>query len=353
VYCSEFERIRHSGRPLLVTGTTGFKGTWLTQLLDFLDIPYRGISLHENSGSFLNNSNLHSSGKTKFFDLRDNTELQSFVNEIQPIGIIHLAAQPLVLEAYKNTLETFSNNVMSTVSLLEAVRNCETVKAIVVVTTDKVYSNKNEKTKFKESDPLGGIDPYSASKVATEAAVSAYRNLYKSSGDQKLISARAGNVIGGGDVGKNRLIPDAVRSHQSKSNMLVRNPESTRPWLHVMDPLVGYLEALEYLLGSNKSIEALNFGPNDQKEMSVLEVLQILKKEMEFNITIESEPESNSNYEAKYLDLDSSLSREILGWEQQINSEEAISRTAEWWKRLSNGENALDVTQNQISELLS
>lgn len=346
------QNIRAINRPLLITGNTGFKGAWLTQILDVLHIPNIGIALSPNKGSLFDIAQMHSSGRTYLFDLRDYEQLINVLEREKPIGVIHLAAQPLVLEAYKNTPETFSNNVMSTVTLLEAIRKTNSVQGVAVITTDKVYENKNDKVKYKEIDRLKGIDPYSASKVAVESVVDAYRNIYYAEDGPRVISLRSGNVIGGGDVAANRLIPDAIRSHRSGLQMMVRNPGSTRPWMHVIDPLLGYLEALEHQIFSKTVFEALNFGPMQEGSVSVEEVLRIFQNYIAFDFEIQTSRPLNSEYEAKYLDLDSTLARELIGWQPKFNSKIALELTAQWWQRILRSEDPNIVTKEQIIQAL-
>ncbi len=349
---SQLVKIRQTNQPVLISGHSGFKGTWLTQILEKLGIPYVGISRIDSSETFYRRNDIVSSGLNYFFDLRETEKVAEVLKETNPVGVIHLAAQPLVIESYRNTPETFSNNIMSTVSLLEAIRTCESVKAIVVSTTDKVYMNENKSKKFSENDALKGVDPYSASKVAVESVVSAYRNIFMKENDKKLIAVRAGNVIGGGDVGRNRLIPDIIKAFQFNETMILRNPESTRPWLHVIDPLIGYLHTLEYLLNSDNCVEALNFGPNVKSSLTVLEVVEAMKTFINFQYEIDESDYLGKVYEAKYLDLDSSLSASILGWKPKVDSQLAIQLTANWWNRIYSEENPQSIMQDQLSEIL-
>ena len=345
-----FEALKSTNGPILVTGNTGFKGAWLTQVLDFLGISHVGVALPPEKNSLFEVTGLLTK-KSLFLDLRNFGQLLEILEEHKPVAVIHLAAQPLVLEAYKNTLDTFSNNVMSTVTLLEALRRTHSVRAVGVVTTDKVYENSNERKKFIEGDRLKGIDPYSCSKVAVESVVDAYRNIFYENHGPRLMSFRAGNVIGGGDVGANRLIPDAVRAHLSEVPMQVRNSTSTRPWLHVIDPLIGYLLAIEHMLEEREPVDALNFGPQNQENMSVRELLNILQSNFEFEF--EEKISTFLAYEAKYLNLNSSRSEKVLGWKPVFNSRDAINLTAEWWNRYFAGENARTICQQQIETALN
>ena len=270
---SQLPALRSNSGPVLVTGHTGFKGTWLTLLLEKLGVEVVGFSLSPEKDSLFDRAGRTGAIKEVFADIRDYELLNTYITSIKPSAIIHMAAQPLVLESYRLPKETFDVNVMGTVNVLDSAFKTDSVQAIVVVTTDKVYRNDNSGRAFIESDPLEGKDPYSASKVGTEAAVAAWQQIQRISGGPKVVAVRAGNVIGGGDWGDNRLLPDLIRSFSSGQKMAVRNPASTRPWQHVLDPLGGYISALEAILGGEK-ISSVNFGP-DTQSIAVSEVVKI------------------------------------------------------------------------------
>ena len=227
--------------PVLVTGHTGFKGTWLTLLLEKLGVEVIGYSLEPEKDSLYARIGREGMISEKFADVRNFTAVQKFVDITKPVAVIHLAAQPLVLESFRSPRETFDTNVMGTVNLLESAFKSESVLAFLAITTDKVYKNENKGLAFKESDALAGKDPYSASKVGSEAAVDAWQQISKSLGGPRVTAIRAGNVIGGGDWAKNRLVPDLIRGFKSGSKTIIRNPRSLRPWQHVLEPLSGYL----------------------------------------------------------------------------------------------------------------
>jgi CDP-glucose 4,6-dehydratase len=242
-----------------------------------------------------------------------------------------------VLESYRLPKDTFDVNVMGTVNVLDSAFNTDSVKAIVVVTTDKVYRNDNSGRAFIESDPLEGKDPYSASKVGTEAAVAAWQQIQRTSGGPRVVAVRAGNVIGGGDWGDNRLLPDLIRSFSSGRKMAVRNPASTRPWQHVLDPLIGYLSTLEAILGGEE-ISSVNFGP-DTQSLAVSEVVKVAVKTWGLGTNIElgsSVPQSTT--EAVSLDLNPKYAKNILGWEPCWSQEEAVISTVQWWNKVLNQE---------------
>lgn len=314
--------------PVLLTGHTGFKGTWMTLLLEELGIPVVGISLEPEVDSLY--SRLHRTGQIPetFSDIRHLDDVQKFVNKHEPTALIHMAAQPLVLESYRSPIETFETNVLGTVNLLQATSLSAGFKAGVMVTTDKVYRNNDMSRRFQETDPLEGKDPYSASKVAAEAAISAWRQISKINAGPKYIAVRAGNVIGGGDMSKNRLIPDLVKGFSSNSEIEIRNPYSTRPWQHVLDPIWGYLLALEELL-SRSLDEPLNFGPIE-KSLTVSQVCEIASSSWPTPTKI-SFHETESGMEANALELDSSQASKVLNWQPCWSQQEAIQRTFEWW----------------------
>jgi CDP-glucose 4,6-dehydratase len=329
-------RLRELPGPVLVTGHTGFKGAWLTFLLERLSVPVVGYSLAPEPESLYARANRKGAIPEAYADIRNIDEVEAFLAKYRPSAIIHMAAQPLVLESYKTSRDTFDTNVMGTVNVLDAAFKTDSVEAIVVVTTDKVYRNDNTGRSFIETDALAGKDPYSASKVGTESAVAAWQQIAKISGGPTVVSVRAGNVIGGGDWAQNRLIPDLVRGFASGKPVQIRNPESTRPWQHVLDPLSGYLMTLEAILEGKKKVVALNFGPGTES-FTVREVVDIATAQwpMPESITVTYEGE-NGNVEAKSLQLDSSLARSSLSWKDSWNQKEAVIATIRWWDKVLN-----------------
>ena len=315
--------------PVLVTGHTGFKGTWLTMLLEHFGVEVFGLSLPADPESLFTRAMRLGKIEEDFFDIRDEDKLNNFFKRIKPRIIIHLAAQSLVLESYKNPKNTFDVNVGGLINVLNAFGQTDFSEVIIVSTTDKVYENNGNSRAFKENDPLRGKDPYSASKVAAENAIFAWRELLKNNSSKKILTARAGNVIGGGDFSENRLIPDLVRSFSTNSNVEIRNPNSTRPWQHVLDPLIGYLSMVDNTLSGNK-LEVLNFGPSE-RSLSVKEVVKIATENWQSKSKI-AYNENFSELEAQTLELDSSLSREKLGWKPVWTQQEAVVESISWWK---------------------
>jgi CDP-glucose 4,6-dehydratase len=340
--------------PLLITGHTGFKGTWLMLLLNELGIEAVGYSLPPKPESLYSRLNLQGKAKEVYGDIRDIKKLSDFIVETKPVAILHLAAQPLVIDSYAIPEETFEVNVQGTVNILSCGSKSKSVKAIIVATTDKVYKNSNSGIQFSEEDQLEGQDPYSASKVAAESAIKAWQTISSINEGPKILSARAGNVIGGGDGSPNRLIPDLVRSFSNSQPALIRNPASSRPWQHVLDPLFGYLKAIEFLLSSDcKEVLALNFGP-DGASLSVDEVVAVARKNWPNPTSIKHMDQGeNSLYEAKSLGLNSKLAKDLLEWAPVWTQEAAVSRTVRWWARtLIDNEDPFELCQGEIKDYL-
>ena len=329
----DLNKLRKQNSPVLVTGHTGFKGTWLALLFEYFGIDTVGYSLEPASDSLFYRMNKNTVVDQEFSDIRDKLKLQNFIYKHKPGAIFHLAAQPLVLDSYKIPSETFEVNVQGTVNLLEAAFACDSVKVVSIVTTDKVYRNKNLGEKFCETDPLEGKDPYSASKVGAESAATAWRQLSKLYGGPTVLSLRAGNVIGGGDQAANRLLPDLIRAFTQKEKAKVRNPKSIRPWQHALDPLVGYVKATSYAL--NNGVEnVFNFGP-DSDGLSVRNVSEIAEKEWGNTPGIEYEGGgAPTEKESELLNLENSLAKKTLQWNPRWDQEEAVIRTVKWWKNV-------------------
>jgi CDP-glucose 4,6-dehydratase len=349
---NQLPALRALSGPVLITGHSGFKGTWLTLLLEKLGIEVFGFSLSPEKDSLFDRASRTGAISEVFADIRDYERLNSYINSVKPSAIIHMAAQPLVLESYRLPKDTFDVNVMGTVNVLDSAFKTDSVQAIVVVTTDKVYRNDNSGRTFIESDPLEGKDPYSASKVGTEAAVAAWQQIQSISGGPKVVAVRAGNVIGGGDWGDNRLLPDLIRSFSSGQKMTVRNPASTRPWQHVLDPLSGYISTLEAVLNDEK-ITSINFGP-DTKSIAVSEVVEVAVKTWGLSTKIELGSSVQKNAaEAVSLDLNPDYAKKSLGWEPCWSQEEAVISTVQWWNKVLNqGVKSVDACLDDVKRLL-
>ena len=348
------ESQRFTDRPILLTGHTGFKGAWFQQLLQSLGYEVAGYSLEPQPGSLYSELQPNNAIHERFGDIRNHSELKSFVSSVKPEIIFHFAAQAIVLDSYTDPLGTFSTNVMGTANLLESAFACDSVKLVAVVTTDKVYENKDSGRKFLESDPLMGKDPYSASKVGTEQVVAAWRQIGKVSGGPSVISLRAGNVIGGGDINPTRLMPQLIYSLITGNKLHIRNPQSTRPWQHVLDPLHGYLKAVQYQLSGNDE-SAFNFSCNSNSLM-VSEVVSSAcqKWGAKVNEVVEFNNQPNNVIEAKNLDLDSTRSREILHWSSKWTQEQAVESTVSWWKNFKAlGHSPAELCNSDIKHSLS
>lgn len=326
----KLNKLQSLDSPVLITGHTGFKGTWLMMLLDSLDIPYVGLSLEPSRDALYTKVRVSNLEKEIFADIREFTVVDRVFKEHRPQVTFHLAAQPLVIDSYKNPIETFQTNVMGTANILEVARkmNIETFSG--VITSDKVYRNDEKGRKFLETDAIMGCDPYSASKAAAENVVSAWRSLNGNSEKSFITSLRAGNVIGGGDLAENRLLPDLYRALQRDESPVIRNPHSVRPWQHVLDPLVGYLFAIERSIQLRASSD-YNFGPVDDA-LDVGTVAEIACKAWNSTSKPSFNGTQNEFHEAGLLDLSSEKAQTELNWKPCFSQSEAVLETIQWWK---------------------
>ncbi len=320
-----------SGKKILITGHTGFKGTWLAHLLGHLDARLYGFSLAPSDEDAFPSSANRPKMIEHFADIRDFTSTKSFIQDVAPDIVFHLAAQSLVLNSYQYPLSTFETNVMGTANLLEALRVTGCKSSVVVVTTDKVYRNTEKENGYSEEDPLGGLDPYSGSKSSVEILVNCWRETTKGDGKLKLASVRSGNVIGGGDMARNRIIPDLIRAFREERPALLRNPESVRPWQHVLDTLYGYLLVAENLeLGTNPH-DSYNFGPDIRSRISVLELANNFALKWPFSAQIKiQEPNLEGPKETQILWLDATRAIEDLKWCSMLDLDEALNWIIEW-----------------------
>jgi len=338
--------------PVFVTGDTGFKGSWLSLVLNELGIEHFGYSLQAEENSLYQRARLASVAEGMVGDIRDFKTLSSAIDKVKPSVIIHLAAQALVMNSYQEPLKTFETNCIGTANVLKSAFETPSVKVVLVITTDKVYRNENNKKKFVETDPLGGEDPYSASKVAAEAACAAWQKISDALGGPVVLVARAGNVIGGGDLSMNRLIPDIIRAKMAKHELCLRNPNSTRPWQHVLDPLFGYLRFIEYALRDSAPHNCLNFGPLE-KSLSVSEVMEVVGDLIKLE-GVKIMEQALQKFEHANLELDSTLALNILNWKPFWNQEQAIKRTFSWWQSvLDLGSDPIDTCREDIEFFIS
>ena len=331
-------------KKVIITGHTGFKGSWLLIWLIALGAEVYGISISEGQESNLFNSikrNISNKFDHKLIDIRDLGKVSNAISKIKPDIIVHMAAQALVQESYKDPITTWSTNLMGTINLLESVSKIKNHCALVCVTTDKVYENKNWCYGYRENDNLGGADPYSASKAAAEIAIKSWRKSYCGENNFEIsnlgiATARAGNVIGGGDYAENRLIPDCYRAYVKENIIKVRNPNSIRPWQFVLEPLYGYLLLAErlYLDPKNYSSE-YNFGPNNDSNKTVLEVVKHISSCWKVSYVVQQE--NDFFQEANILNLDVSKSKQVLQWEPIWDFEQSLNKTVNWYKNIKLG----------------
>lgn len=345
----------YKGRKVLVTGHTGFKGSWLCEWLLLLGAKVYGYALEPpTKPSLFEQLKLAERIKLSTIgDISDLSKLKSFVKKIKPDFVFHLAAQPLVRYSYDHPVETFETNVMGTVNVLEACRLLKNKCSVVCITTDKCYENKETSRPYREDDPMGGYDPYSCSKGCDELLISSYRRSFFGSPESPVwvASARAGNVIGGGDWAKDRIVPDCIRAIRGGRSIPVRNKVSTRPWQHVLEPLSGYL-TLGAALDSRTRFEdyasGFNFGPNPKDNRSVKDLVEEILKTSRGAWEDKSDP--NAVHEAGLLNLNIDKARKILGWKPRWNFATTIKNTVEWYMRIGDGANPIVMTHEQIND---
>jgi len=333
----------------LITGHTGFKGSWLALWLNSLGHEVSGISLDPISNSLFDRANVSESLQNDFrIDIRKSDEVKTAILQVNPDVVFHMAAQPLVRESYVDPRYTFETNVMGTLSLLEAVSSAKSVKAHVVVTTDKVYRNINQVAGYVENDPLGGYDPYSSSKAMADLLTQSWISSFP--GTPTTI-VRAGNVIGGGDVSKDRLMPDLISAYINNKVPTLRYPNSVRPWQHVLDCLNGYLMVSESLLSGNEH-PMINIGPDKDSFVTVAKVAEFVASQLLVEPNW-NPSETNEPHEAGLLSLDASLAKTVLGWHDKLKFTDAVTWTTSWYQKVDAKESARDVTLMQIKDYLN
>jgi CDP-glucose 4,6-dehydratase len=341
------------GKRVLLTGHTGFKGSWLCIWLNKMGAVVTGLSLKEpvsnpNLFSVLNIYDLVSEVRG---DISDYQTCFDAVKKTKPDIVIHMAAQPLVRESYSNPLKTYNTNILGTANILEAIRNCESVKTIVAITTDKCYENIEKDYAYVETDSLGGFDPYSSSKACAEHVASAYYRSFFKQKNIGLATARAGNVIGGGDWSVDRLIPDMIKSWSKNKKLVIRYPLATRPWQHVLEPLSGYIALAECLWGNPVEFSGgWNFGPDQNSVKTVKDTvdlaMQVWGNSAEWGTSSE-----NYLHEANLLQLNSDKANALLGWRPTFNFDEAVNKTISWYKKYySENQEIMNFSMGQIND---
>jgi len=337
------------GKKVLLTGHSGFKGSWLAIWLARMGAKVTGVSLAptaEPNLFVLAGSHIEAS---HFQDIRDQAKLTEIARNAAPDIVLHLAAQALVRPSYQDPIGTFATNVLGTANLLEAVRSIPSARVVVAVTTDKVYRNLEHSFPYRETDQLGGHDPYSASKAACEIVVSSYRDSFLRDNGVAVASARAGNVIGGGDWSTDRLLPDAVRAWQSGTPLSVRRPEAKRPWQHVLEPLSAYLVLAERLWSDQNLADSYNFGPVSHEAAPVRQVIEIARAAYGRGEVVYGDG-TEGPHEAGWLALETAKARHVLNIEPRWALSEAVSRTMKWYRAQHDGADARTLCEAEIAE---
>lgn len=347
----------YKNKKVLITGHTGFKGSWLSQILINWDANVVGYSLNPPTNpNLFNLLDLESNMNSIIGDIRDLDKLKSVFNEFKPEIVIHMAAQPLVRESYENPVYTFETNVMGTVNICECVRQTGSVKSFLNVTTDKVYENVEKQEGYKEDEKLDGFDPYSNSKSCSELVTHSYINSFLNELNIPTSTARAGNVIGGGDFAKDRIIPDCFRACENHKNIIIRNPYSIRPYQHVLEPLKMYLTIAKEQYLNNDYAGYYNIGPNDEDCIETAKLVDLFCKYFNENNDNKIEwinKSDNGPHEANFLKLDNNKIKKTFNWKPIWNIEKAIEKTVEWINIYLNNGNIINCVNNQIDEFFN
>lgn len=347
-------------KKVLITGHTGFKGTWLSKILLNWGAKVSGVALPpQTNPNLFNLLKIEKEINSYLLDIRNFAKVKEVVIKEKPEIVFHLAAQPIVRESYNDPLYTFKTNTIGTANVLQAIKEIDTVKSVVLITTDKVYKNNESGRSFKEDDPLGGYDPYSASKAAAEIVIGSYiksffnPDNYNKKHQTLVASARAGNVIGGGDWSVDRLVPDLVRGVFNKESVVIRNPDAVRPWQHVLEALYGYLLlAIKLQDGKKEFSGAWNFGPSNKNFLNVKKFTELALKILDKGDYI-IKRDLNNKHEDRLLTLDSHKANKYLNWQQKLNIAETMELTFEWYKSFYNNENIIDITNVQIKSFFN
>lgn len=343
----------YKNKSVLVTGHTGFKGSWLSRILINMGAEVTGYSLPAPTNPNLYDiSGIEKEMNSVIGDIRDINHLMSVVSEVHPEIVFHLAAQPIVLTSYKEPVYTYETNVMGTVNLLECARMNSCVKSIVNITTDKVYQNNEWEWGYREDDRLNGFDPYSNSKSCSELVTHSYKMSFFQDSDTRISTARAGNVIGGGDFAPNRIVPDCIRAMGNKECIIVRNPNSIRPYQHVLEPLFSYMEIAQRQYEDPSYEGSYNIGPDDRDCITTGELVEIFCRKWEEDASWRAIQKKGS-HEANFLKLDCSRLKNTFGWQPTWHVDKAIEKTVEWAKAYIQGRDMEKVMHEQIKDFIA
>lgn len=344
----------YRGKRVLITGHTGFKGSWMCKVLTNLGAEVAGYALESpTTPSLFIEANVGKYIKETIGDIRDLEQLKKSISSFQPEIVIHMAAQPIVRESYEYPVYTYETNVMGTVHILEAVRSCKTVKSFVNVTTDKVYENNEWEWGYRENERLDGYDPYSNSKSCSELVTSCYKKSFFNDTDAPAISTcRAGNVIGGGDFSKDRIIPDCVRAVEKGQKIFIRNPHSIRPYQHVLEPVCAYLMVAQKQYKNKSLAGCYNVGPDEMDCLTTGKLTDLFCTTWGEGASWENVADSQSPHEANYLKLDCSKIKRIFGWYPRWHISDAMEKTVEWTKKYLSGSDINTCMEKQIIEYL-
>ena len=337
------------GKRVLLTGHTGFKGAWMALWLHRLGAQVTGVSLSPaTTPNLFTLANIETIADSHFCDIRDAAALAGLIKNSQPEIVFHLAAQALVHASYRDPLTTFATNVQGTANVLDALRLLDSVRAVVAITTDKVYKNLEQPYPYRETDALGGHDPYSASKVAAEIVIASYRDAYLTNKGIAVASARAGNVIGGGDWSADRLVPDAIRAWNAKQPLQIRRPQAIRPWQHVLEPVDGYIKLAEQLWQQPAVAGAYNFGPQTHEAATVREVVQLAQGPYGMG-QVSWGDGTEGPHETGWLALEVAKARTVLGVKPRWSLVESVQRTVHWYRQQHEGADARTLCESDIS----
>lgn len=341
-----------TNKKVLVTGHSGFKGSWLSYLLLKKGAEVCGVSLPPKEDTNLNKSlNLENHIDENFYDVCDYANLHKAIERFNPEIVFHMAAQAFVRDGYRYPISTFNTNVMGTVNTLHALRDCNNFKVGIFITTDKVYKESKMNTAHKEDDPLGGRDPYSASKSASEFVINCYKDSFFADQDISISTVRAGNVIGGGDWSNDRIIPDAIKNWTKNTPLEVRNPNAVRPWQHVLEPLFGYLKLAQLSYNDASFSSEYNFGPDPKDVYRVIDVVDKLKNHfVDFNPIINITNNDEGFHESDWLSLDNTKSKNILAIEPVWDIDECIKKVGKWYSGYYHGECAQDLCDSDVND---